>query len=191
MNIPGLPSWDAPHSVWGMDDKYRLGYVTSKFDIALAYQPKRICEIGFYSGIAAKCFLAASSKAFYQAIDNKEAEINQGISVVEPAYRDLIDLGYSAHLLVADSQQLTELVNAPYDFIHVDGNHAPECAQHDVELAWKSLTPNGVLLVDDCHNMQVVLGVAAALNPITDLLEWAYYPEGVGTMVINRSQRVR
>ena len=189
--IHGLPLWDADHSAWGMDEKYREGYVRSKHHIAQKYQPRRICEIGFYSGIAAKCFLAASPTAFYQAIDNKEAEDNQGISVVEPAYRNLLDLGYTAHLLVADSQQLTELVNAPYDFIHVDGNHAPECAQHDVELAWKSLTPDGVLLVDDCHNMQVVLGVAAALNPITDLLEWSYYPEGVGTMVIQRAPRIR
>lgn len=190
-NVPGLPPWDAPHAVWGMDEKYRVGYVTSKYMIAWGHEPKRICEIGFYSGIAAKCFLAASPTAFYQAIDNKEAEVAQGISIVEPAYRDLIDLGYTAHLLVADSQQMTELVNAPYDFIHVDGNHASECAQHDVELAWKSLTPDGVLLVDDCHNMQVVLGVATALKPITDLLEWTYYPEGVGTMVIHKAPRIR
>jgi len=190
MNIPGLPPIDAPHSIWGMDSKYRDGYAQSKYQLALQYRPQRICEIGVYSGIAARCFLAASPSADYLGIDNKEAESSQGISIVEEAYQGLLDLGYHARLLVIDSQQLTELPGQ-FDFIHVDGNHAPQCAQHDVEIAWKSLTDNGVLLVDDCHNMQVVVGVAAALNPLTDLLNWSYYDEGVGTMVIHKNPRVR
>jgi predicted O-methyltransferase YrrM len=191
MTVPGLPPWDAHHSLWGMDEKYRQGYVSSKHMLAQSYHPRRICEIGVYSGIAAKCFLAASPSATYLGIDNLEAQSNQGLSLVEPAIQQLRDLGYAASLLVVDSQQLTDLPDPPYDFIHVDGNHAPAAAQHDVEMAWRALTPDGVLLVDDCHNMQVVVGVAAALDPITDLLDWIYIPEGVGTMVIKRAPRVR
>lgn len=191
MNIPGLPPWDAHHSLWGMDEKYRLGYVNSKYVLAQKYQPKRICEIGVYSGIAAKCFLAACPTAYYLGIDNCEAEQNQGIVIVEKTRRELQESGYHADIIVADSQQMTELPVPPYDFIHVDGNHATLAAKHDVELAWKALTSDGVLLVDDCHSMQVVAGVAAALDPITDLLNWSYYDEGVGTMVIHKEQRVR
>jgi predicted O-methyltransferase YrrM len=174
-----------------MDEKYRHGYVKSKYQLASMYRPQRICEIGVYSGIAAKCFLAASPTALYQGIDNKEAEINQGISIVDEALAELRSLGYKAHLYVGDSQQMTELIGGIYDFIHVDGNHAPECAKHDVELAWRALTPDGVLLIDDCHNMQVVVGVATALHPLTDLLDWAYYEQGVGTMVIHKAPRIR
>lgn len=186
-----LPSWDAHHSLWGMAEKYRLGYIKSKYNLAMQYEPKRICEIGVYAGIAARCFLFASPNAFYLGIDNKEAENNQGISLVEPAYRSLLDSGYNAKLLIADSQTLTELPDGPFDFIHVDGNHETMAAKHDIELAWQALVPEGVLLVDDCHNMQVVAGVALALQPLTDLLDWSYHDDGVGTMVIHKRQRIR
>ncbi len=191
MNIHGLPPWDAHHSIWGMDTKYREGYVRSKYQLACMYRPQRICEIGVYSGIAAKCFLAASPTAHYLGIDNKSAETNQGLSIVEGAYRQLLDTGYHAKLLVADSQVLTDLPDPPYDFIHVDGCHQTVAAMHDTEMAWRALTPNGILLIDDCHNMDVVAGVAAALAPTTDLLNWAYYDDGVGTMVIHREGRTR
>lgn len=184
--IPGLPPWDAQHSQWGMDEKYRAEYIHSKYSLAKRYRPRRICEIGVYAGIAAKCFLAAAPTAEYIGIDNGEADMDTVVRTMKA----LPEMGYNATVLILDSQTLTELPGQ-FDFIHVDGNHATLAAKHDVELAWAALTDDGVLLVDDCHNMQVVAGVAAALDPLTDLLDWSYHDEGVGTMVIHKRQRVR
>jgi len=191
MNIPGLPPWDAHHFLWGMDSKYRQGYVRSKYQLASIYHPRCICEIGVYAGISACCFLAASPNAVYLGFDNMEAERNQGITIVDTTRNLLQSLGYHSTIHIADSQSLTELPGQ-FDFIHVDGCHQTACAQHDTEIAWRALTSDGVLLVDDCHNMMVTAGVCRALlDAGTDLLQWEYYPEGVGTMVIRKEPRVR
>jgi predicted O-methyltransferase YrrM len=191
MTIPGIPPFDADHWQWNMDSKYRRGYIESKFEIALRHKPKRICEIGFYNGISAACFLAASPKAMYTGIDNKQDEQSQGLSILAPAWDRLLNLGYDVAILEADSQKMLRLPNPPYDFIHIDGNHHPDGAKHDVEICWPALTDDGVLVIDDCHNMDVVAGVSAALYPITDLLNWYYCDEGVGSMVIFREPRPR
>jgi predicted O-methyltransferase YrrM len=186
VNIPGLPALNVDEYYWVMNVIYREGYVLSKYTIAKKYQPKRICEIGVHAGISALCFLAASPSAEYVGIDI------QPDGVVEQTREKLISLGYNSKIIITDSQKLTELPEPPYDFIHVDGDHTPEGAYHDTAIAWKALTYDGVLLVDDCHNMQVVRGVTAAIHDApTDLVDWSYDDDGVGTMVVQRRPRGR
>jgi predicted O-methyltransferase YrrM len=188
--ILGVPAFDAPDTVWNMPVSFRQEYIASKYAIACEFRPRRICEIGVFTGISAKCFLAASPQAEYVGIDNKYAERGLGVEAVEHARRDLQDLGYKAFIHILDSQRLDRLPDPPYDFIHVDGDHDRACAAHDVTLAWHALTDDGVILVDNGHDMGVAAGTFDALYqlrmPNHPLVDWRYYSGKCGNILITK-----
>jgi len=186
--IPGLPALDASDDLWNMAEVYREPYVHTKYTIAARLQPRRICEIGVYSGIAAMCFLAACPDAQYVGIDNLSAERLRGIMVVTPAIGRLRDLKYDVVLHIADSQSHTALPDPPYDLVHVDADHSRTGAWHDVTLAWEALRLGGHLLVDNGHDRNVAAGTFDALAGLTThLLDWEYLSEGVGSILVRKT----
>jgi predicted O-methyltransferase YrrM len=188
--IPGIPPFDAPNCKWNMPEAFRPEYVSSKYEIAKRFQPKRICEIGVFSGIAAKCFLAASPDAEYIGMDNeKDQDSHQAI---EDARIDLANLGYRATILIQDSQTITDLPGQ-FDFIHVDGLHSREGAHHDMYLAWNALTDDGHILIDNGHDMGVATGVFDALYELRygkELIHWEYQNPLIGNIIIFKTPLV-
>jgi predicted O-methyltransferase YrrM len=186
MIIPGLPPYDAPDSQWNMGYCYRHQYVDIKYRIAEQFKPTRICEIGVYSGIAACCFLAASPTAEYIGIDNCRDEQGQDIVIVEHTRELLTGLGYRSEIIIADSQQMTELPGQ-FDFIHIDGDHSRDGACHDMLMAWRAVTPTGHILIDNGHDMGVCAGIFDAMYQLTrGLLRWNYFEDSVGNILIYR-----
>ena len=193
--IYGLPAFDASNEHWNMPVEFRPEYVASKYEIAKRFRPRRICEIGVFSGIAAKCFLAASPEAEYVGIDNMcdEREMVNSPQAVANAMRDLLDMRFKATILVQDSQTLSELPDPHYDFIHVDGNHSRAGAAHDVKLAWNALTDDGHIIVDNGHDMGVATGVFDALFDLRygkELIHWEYHNPLIGNIVISKQPLV-
>lgn len=191
MNYPptvlGLPPYDAPDTVWGMDEQYRRAYVSVKHAVALDLQPQRICEIGVYSGIAAMCFLDACPEAEYVGIDNLSGQRESGLAIVEITRAALEDLGYAATIHIADSQALTALPDPPYDLVHVDADHTRAGTTHDVALAWQAIESGGHILIDNAHDMRVCAGTFDALNALTNhLVDWLYLNEGVGSILVRK-----
>jgi predicted O-methyltransferase YrrM len=188
--IPGIPAFDASDDVWNIGvERWRHEYVEIKYRVAMDHQPKRICEIGVYSGIAALSFLAACPSAEYVGIDNLHAEYTQGLIIVERTKELLVSLGYRATVLVADSQQLDSLPG-PFDLVHVDGDHSRTAARHDTMLAWWALQPKGCLLVDNGHDMSVAAGVFDAMHEVSmgQLVNWRYLPDSVGNILIYKER---
>ena len=184
--VPGLPPIDAHDNYWNMPFQWRQGYVNTKYSVAMHLQPKRICEIGVYSGIAALSFLAASPKAEYLGFDSLLEETNRKIVVVQKAKETMRSLGYKAEVIVEDSQMMTHLPGQ-FDFVHVDGDHSREGAKHDVLMAWEALTPNGHILIDNGHDMGVAAGVFDAMYFLVyhkQLVEWRYFEDSVGSILI-------
>jgi len=187
--ILGLPPLDADNALWNMPPSFRREYTLSKYAIACEFRPRRICEIGVFTGISAKCFLAASPQAEYVGIDNKRDQNGMGVEAVEHARRDLQALGYRATIHILDSQALDRLPDPPYDFIHVDGDHSRAGAAHDIRMAWAAATDDGVILVDNGHDMGVAAGVFDALFDLTygtHLIDWRYYSGKCGNLLISK-----
>ncbi len=186
--IRGLPEFDADDNIWNMAEKWRKEYVAVKYSIAKLLQPKRICEIGVYSGIAALSFLAACPDAEYIGIDNLNAEQGRGVQIVSKTKKLLDILGYKNTILIRDSQRLAFLPEGPYDLIHVDGDHSREGARHDVMIAWYALTPSGCILVDNGHDPSVCAGTFSAMLDLlgNKLFNWSYLEDSVGNILIHR-----
>jgi hypothetical protein len=184
--IPGLPPYDADESVWNMSREYRESYVQMKFDACRVADPWRICEIGVYSGISALAFLAACPEAEYVGIDNLSAEQDRGIEVVSTTIDTLKHLRYKASIIIADSRQMEELPQGPYNLVHVDGDHTGHAAYHDVLIAWHALVDGGCLLVDNGHNAEVCASTFTALHHILDkgLMKWTYDSRSVGQIMV-------
>jgi predicted O-methyltransferase YrrM len=187
IDIPGLPPYDADDSLWNMSREFREDYVFMKHALAKRTEARRICEIGVYSGIAAKCFLAARPEASYVGIDNLSAQQDRGLDLFEPLFAELALLGYNAKGHVADSRQLPALYEEPYDLVHVDGAHDVESTRHDVVLAWKGLIQGGYVLVDNSHSPEVIIGTFCALRDLNvPTVEWHQFPLGVGNLLIRK-----
>ena len=186
--ILGLPEFKEDESVWNMPYAWRRPYVAVKHSVAKSLQPRRILEIGVYSGIAALSFLAAVPDAEYVGIDNLDLEKSLGIEVVSKTKEKLDALGYKNTIIVGDSQQLSTLPDGPYDLIHVDGCHSKEAAQHDVTLAWNALTPSGHMLIDNGHDASVCAGTFLAMRDALGgrLFSWSYLEESVGNILIRK-----
>jgi predicted O-methyltransferase YrrM len=186
MNIPGLPSYEGNDEQWNLGSRWREAHVAIKYRMAERFQPKRICEIGVWSGIAAVSFLAACPNAEYVGIDSEGLDRAWGTSWVAYARQNLQSLGYKSEVIVADSRELTSLPGQ-FDFIHVDGDHSRGNTCSDMILAWHACAPNGHILVDDGHDTGVCAGIFDAMYLLTNgLFLWEYHSDSVGNILIHR-----
>ncbi len=186
MNIPGLQPYDGNDQYWNMGAQFRESYVDIKYRTALRFKPKRICEIGVWSGVAAMCFLAACPDAEYVGIDNEGLDKAWGTSYVANTNPNLQSLGYKSQVIIAKSDDLAELPGQ-FDFIHIDGDHSRGTACSDMILAWKAITPDGHILIDNGHDTGVTAGIFDAMYVLTNgLFMWEYFPESVGNILIYR-----
>jgi predicted O-methyltransferase YrrM len=183
---PGVLFHDT-ESYWNMAKEYRQEYVNIKYAVANVLQPKRICEIGVYSGISAMSFLAAYSIADYVGIDNLSAEKDRGEDgMTADTETEMHALGYKCMLHFIDSQDIHALPDPPYDLVHVDGCYTRLGTCNDVILAWKAIN-DGWILVDNAHDARVTAGVFDAMNLFNhQVLEWTYFDRSVGDILIRR-----
>lgn len=104
------------------------------------YNPQTIAEIGVYRGLSARAM--ASSARSYVGFDNESL-------VPMPKI-----IGYQqAKTYSVDTQTLASIkqfCQHPIDLFHVDGNHTFAGCFHDLQLAFEVLSPNGVIVADDC-----------------------------------------
>ena len=165
-------------------------YARFKGQVAAAIQPRTILEIGIGEGIAALAFLEACPfGAVYTGIDN-DYEYGRKFSIRPSEYVPalLADHGYSSEIIVADSRTLTELPFRWYDLVHIDGDHSAEAVEHDLILAWRAGAK--WILCDDAKDTNVVRGIFNALYTLDrGSVDWAYYPEGMGNILIRTDHK--
>jgi len=165
-------------------------YVSFKRAVASAIQPRSILEIGIGEGIAALAFLEASPLGvLYTGIDNdyeygKKFSVRPSIFVADLLARH----GYHANIVIADSRTLAELPDRWYDLAHIDGDHSAEAVENDVILAWRA--GSKWILCDDARDAEVCRGIFNALHTLgRGSVEWAYYPDGTGNILIRTDHR--
>lgn len=184
-----LPEQDTAYAT-KMTEEFRRGYACFKFAVAAVLQPRSICEIGVGSGIAASAFFAAAPHTHYVGVDNLYDE-------------RVCNYPFTTHLrerweqeqrsfefcIVEDSMDMEALPEpGKFDLVHVDGCHLQDYAYHDTLLALKSKSP--WVLIDDCRDSQVTLGVMQALFMTQPgSVEWAYFEDTwTGNILISREK---
>jgi predicted O-methyltransferase YrrM len=127
------------------------------FEKCMAALPERksFLEIGSYEGMST-CWLlqnGLSEKGHIMCIDPYSAE---GFDKVEERFwgnvRSVVGTTQSVSAFKEPSYQaLAEMVGFKYafDFIYVDGSHAPDATLTDACMAWGLLKKGGVMLFDD------------------------------------------
>jgi SAM-dependent methyltransferase len=94
-------------------------YYRLKWAIARVLRPQRILEVGVRYGYSAAAFLNACPECTYLGIDNDSNTFGGHKGAIQWARR--ITAGAKADFLIADSQQLAEFPDGPFDLIHLDG----------------------------------------------------------------------
>jgi 2-polyprenyl-3-methyl-5-hydroxy-6-metoxy-1,4-benzoquinol methylase len=108
-------------------------YYRSKWAVSRCLQPAKILEIGVRYGYSALAFLNACPTADYIGIDLDSDSYGGAKGAICWAESKL--QGYSANLIVANSQSLDRFPGGTYDLIHIDGQQDQAGFLHDLELA--------------------------------------------------------
>jgi hypothetical protein len=126
---------------------------TEKHAIAQRFCPQRIAEIGVRLGYSAHAFMAgAANDAGFFGFDivgglHGGTKI-AGFEWVEGILRR--DFPQAVIKTVKmNTQDVAALPVDGIDFFHIDGDHSFPGALHDMMLAWPTIRPGGVMLVDD------------------------------------------
>ena len=176
---------NTPEDPWLTADNYYPLY----FRLYQHLRPKEparpsLLEIGVRTGYSAVVWAhAMMGTACYVGVD-PGLYLPQGMGLarasleqlheVYPAFQHQLLVGYSTGSLFFETMQLS----APYQFIHIDGDHSLRGKVIDLWVAKELIAPGGYVLLDDYnHAPSVQRAVAAALK-----LGWFKELELVGTL---------
>ena len=166
-------------------------YYKVKYSLCKQYNPKVIAEIGVRAGYSAWSFMQACPDALYIGIDaNNGTHGGQGgESGCYFKWAEHLLQPYNYKLVEMDTQKVNSLDLKDVDFFHVDGDHTSLGVQHDLDLALKVLSKDGVILVDDITYLDTVNdGVKIWLNNNEDVVDSKFVPSLRGEMLIYKKK---
>lgn len=138
---------------WIGRDTYKIYWA-----IGRAFRPAAYLEIGVRFGHSMLSMAKGSEnlKSAY-GFDNEHDVLN-GLKFAEVKIKPFVaDL----HLTKVDTQAINALDIPPVDIAHVDGMHTFAGVKHDCNLAWASLRPGGLLLIDDVGSGDIQVRIGA------------------------------
>jgi predicted O-methyltransferase YrrM len=162
-------------------------YYKVKYAICKEQNPKKIVEIGVRAGYSAWTFMQSCPESKYIGLDaNNGTHGGQGGTdkkFMKWARNILKD--YNAEIREVDTQKETELDFVDVDFFHVDGDHTTKGVYHDLNLAFKTLSKGGMILVDDIDYIkEVKQGVTSWLKDNKDKIRYEFRPSLRGECLI-------
>jgi predicted O-methyltransferase YrrM len=164
-------------------------YYKVKYDLCKQQNPKKIAEIGVRAGYSAWAFLQACPNAKYIGFDANNGK-HGGQGGQDGSFKkwaEKIIADYDAEILELDTQKVDELEIDNVDFFHVDGDHSTKGVQHDLDLAFRTLSDTGIIVVDDItYIKEVKRGVVNWLNKMSNLVKSEFIESLRGEMVIRK-----
>jgi len=165
-------------------------YYKIKYKICKEQNPKLIVEIGVRAGYSAWTFLQACPDAKYIGFDanNGTHGGDGGQDGTFFAWAAQILVGYDFELIEMDTQSTNDLGISDVDFFHVDGDHSVVGVQHDLDIALKALSKDGLIVVDDIIYIESVrVGVSQWLRRMGVEIAAEFVPSLRGEILIRRT----
>jgi len=165
-------------------------YYKVKYDICKEQNPKKIAEIGVRCGYSAWVFLQACPLAEYRGFDaNNGTHGGQGGENHRFSnWAKHILSPYQAFLTELDTQLVSDLYVRNVDLFHVDGDHTVEGVRHDLDLAFKCISDDGLILIDDYTYLQTVEdGVDGWILKNSKHIEVDFIPSLRGEILIRKN----
>jgi len=166
-------------------------YYKIKYDICKKQNPKLIAEIGVRAGYSAWTFLQACPDAKYVGFDANNGT-HGGYGGEDGKFFEWtkkILSGYDFELIEIDTQATNDLGISEVDFFHVDGDHTTKGVQYDLDLAFKTLSESGLIVVDDISYIGTVrVGVNGWLTKMRGKVMAEFMESLRGEMLIRKRQ---
>ena len=162
-------------------DYYPVYYQLFK-RLSLPERTTRLLEIGVRTGYMGAVFAqAARGQSLYVGVD-PNLYVPQGLQLAGATFRQLrarlpyVDFvlieGYSWDGVVQNSLRYS----APFDIIHIDGDHTLTGKLLDLELARQLIAPDGLILVDDYEYHSIVAEAIRRAWRLGWFTEFAFIP---------------
>jgi len=167
LNGKPLPCWREedidPNDDWLLTDQYYPLYYRLFQEAAVLYKQPRMLEIGVRTGYIGVVFArAVGGSSYYIGVDPNQYlpdgldRARQSFTSIQnaiPQFTFSCIVGYSGDAKIqAQLQQ-----QAPYDVIHIDGDHTLQGKLIDLDLARSWISPTGLVLVDDYHHLPDIM----------------------------------
>ena len=164
-------------------------YYKIKYDICKEINPKLIVEIGVRAGYSAWSFLQACPGSKYIGIDANNGK-HGGQGGEDGSYAEwakTILKGYDTTFINLDTQKVNEFDFRNVDLFHIDGDHSVDGVQHDLNLAFNTISDRGVMLIDYISYIEdVKIGVYKWINKMIEKIDFEFRPSLRGEMLIKR-----
>lgn len=162
-----------------------------KYEICKEQNPRFIAEIGVRAGYSAWAFLQACPDAFYLGFDaNNGTHGGQGGKdgrYFKWAEKILDGFGFTFNLVQLDTQTVNKLGINDVELFHVDGDHTINGVMHDLDLAFKAISNDGLILVDDIDYLATVKqGVFLWIDKMLEVIKVEKRESPRGEMLIRK-----
>lgn len=189
-----LPCWQPddlePGDDWLTAENYYPLYHALFRTLADGKATTRMLEIGVRTGYMAAAFAkAAPARCFYLGVD-PNLYVGNGLALASATLRLLREhnsafdfalmQGYSGEADMQDSIRHT----APFDIIHIDGDHTLNGKLIDLDLARRILASGGFVLVDDFDHVGIVSQAIERAFSLGWYREFAYAPTKRGLAIL-------
>lgn len=154
-----------------------------KHEICKQQNPKTIIEIGVRAGYSALAFLTACPDAKYIGIDFER--LPEGKIYTEWASNLLKP--YDFEIWKLNTQAITFIDKEEIDFFHIDGSHATKSVMHDLDLCFKILSSDGLILLDDMVINNVGMGIRTWIENHESEINYEYIISRTGEMLIRKA----
>lgn len=161
---------EAPASIPGrhqyLKDRHDPLVYPVLFKLGQTFTPQRICSIGVLFGWSVASIMEGSASVGTETqsvflVDSADYSSDspqiarENISRCFPSVQCDEFLGDSA----SPECRAAVLAHQPFDFVEVDGDHTARGALSDLRLAWESLCPGGIMIVDDSSSEMVLTAI--------------------------------
>jgi len=131
-------------------DNYEWYYSYGK-----TFKPKKILEIGTRCGYSLISMMFGAEGAvrkvcFYDNEKDMGGSIAIATDNIDKAFPDVEVVSFKVDTNEIDTPFHND---RDYDIVHIDADHTPDSVRHDFKLFWNSLSPGGVLILDDMKSI--------------------------------------
>jgi len=129
------------------DNNYVWFYAIAKY-----FKPKAIAEQGTRFGYSMKAFVDGAGhepQEYSLWVYDVECDGISTLDVFEKYFRDVMRIN-NLHIHRVDTENINSLhINTPIDLAMVDAKHTEQGCFHECNMAWDTIRPGGVIVVDD------------------------------------------
>jgi predicted O-methyltransferase YrrM len=180
-------------NLYGDDNWGGSTYYADWCGIARKYKPYRVLELGVHLGYGAMALIAGSGCQFYTGVDDEREVAGSNdlarANLKSQSFWTVNDTIIEATVgLDPPDLRLAEVIRrGPFDLVAVDSDHTICGTLAQLHLAWATLAPGGIIVIDDFRSVEVREGWERFLLELGEAVTVQHYENERNWLIVRRA----